>query len=294
MTSGERELSPPAFAVSQFTTWHLGFEEDLRLLHGLGIRHIELCERKLSDDPGRARDQFELVGELGFEVTSIQPSVHALYPDGMCPDIADPRERVERFKRSIDRFCEHLPGRPLTFVTITGAAPGNDFRQAHRTARELYPALADHARQHGARIALEPLSPILMNIDTFVCTLDDATRLIDDVERANVGLLFDVWHLWREPGLRERIAHLGGRIHGVHVSDWPYGEPRRIADRAIPGQGLIDLPGIFGALEGVYDGAYCLELFSADELEDSLWGRPPGEVIVASHDGFRRAWAARQ
>lgn len=294
MIDGSGEPEPPAFAVSQFTTWHLDFEDDLRLLDDLGIRHVELCERKLSADPGRARDQLALVTELGFEVTSIQPSVHALYPDGMCSTVTDPIERADRFARSIDRFCEHLAGRPLTFVTISGAAPGQDFRQAHRTARELYPRLADHAQQHGARLAFEPLSPILMNIDTFVCGLDDALRLIDDLQRPNVGLLFDVWHLWREPHLRERIAALAGRIAGVHVSDWPGGEPRRIADRAIPGRGVIDLAGILAALEPVYDGAYCLELFSADELADSLWRVPPAEVIAASREGFLRAWEARR
>jgi len=170
-----------------------------------------------------------------------------------------------------------------------------NFQLAHRTARQLYPQLADYAAERGARIAYEPLSPVLMNNDTFICTLIETTDLIDDVGRENFGLLFDVYHLWREHDLLPRLLKLVNCIFGVHISDWPEGEPRHPGDRRICGEGIIDLPGVLAMLDaGGYRDACCLEIFSIDGLPDSLWRRDPAQVIRASRAGFERAWERRR
>ena len=36
-----KNLSFPTFSVSEFTTWHQSFEEDVRLYHSLGVEGIE-------------------------------------------------------------------------------------------------------------------------------------------------------------------------------------------------------------------------------------------------------------
>jgi sugar phosphate isomerase/epimerase len=285
----------PLFSVSQFTTWHQTFEEDIALYRKLGLEGIEVCQRKLATDPGQAREQLALVRDSGLKVTSVQPRVHALFSDSMCPELDDPIERLNRYRQTIALFAEAFPGEELSLVTITGNAPNHNYRLAHRTARQLYPGLADYAADYGLRIMLEPLSPVLMNNDTFICTLNEAIQLIDDVDRPNFGLMLDIWHIWREPALYERLQALGERIFGVHLSDWPAGEPRHTGDRRICGQGIIDLPRLLGAIERAgYGGAYCLEIFSIDDLPDSLWLADPVEVIGRSRIGFEQAWQARQ
>ncbi|HEY8668920.1 MAG TPA: sugar phosphate isomerase/epimerase family protein [Tepidisphaeraceae bacterium] len=293
-------LHSPEFSVSEFTTWHQSFEEDVALYRELGVDGIEVCERKLSDDPGRAREQLQELKRMGqggqgrLKVTSVQPRVHALFCDFMCPDVQEPEARLARYRQSIDLFSPVFAGENLPMVTIGGNAPGSNFRLAHETARALYPKLADYAAERGMRIMFEPLNPILMNNDTFICTLDDAMRLIDDVGRDNFGLMLDLWHIFREPNIAERIANLGDRIFAVHISDYPKEEVRHPADRLIPGTGVIDLPKLLGAIERTgYRGAYCLEIFSADHLAGSLWQADAREVIVQSREGFRRAWDAR-
>ncbi len=88
------ERKRPAFSVSQFTTWHLSLEEDLELFKSLGIEGIEITERKLSTDPGKAREQLAMVTDAGIRVASVQPRVHALYQDGMCPDLEVPEDSI--------------------------------------------------------------------------------------------------------------------------------------------------------------------------------------------------------
>jgi sugar phosphate isomerase/epimerase len=238
----------PLFSVSEFTTWHQTFEEDVSLYLQLGVDAIEVCERKLSRDKTKAQEQLAYLKETKLSVCSIQPRVHALFPDSMSPDIKEPEKRIEKFMESVDLFAEFFPDTPM--VAISGNAPEYNFRLAHEKARKLYPELAKHATSKNMKIAFEPLSVVLMNNDSFISTLDEALTLARDVNHPNFGLLLDVWHVWREPMIYERLAKLGN-IFAVHLCDWPKGEPRAIADRAIPGEGLINLPKMFSAI-GVY------------------------------------------
>jgi len=287
-------MPKPMFSVSQFTTWHQTFEQDVRLYGDLGVEGVEICERKMSLDPAAARRQLEMVRDAGLTVTSVQPRVHALFQDFMCPDLTDPQQRMDRLRGTIDLFTDVLPDQDLVFVTIGGNAPNLNFQLAHRTARSLYPPLAEYAAARGARIAYEPLSPVLMNHDTFICTLGESMRLIEDVDRPAFGLMFDVYHLWREIDLAKRVAALGSRLFGLHLSDWPADEPRHPGDRRCCGEGIIDLSGILAAAERAgYQGACCLEIFSVDELTDSLWQADPADVIRRSRAGFEAAWESR-
>jgi sugar phosphate isomerase/epimerase len=282
----------PLFGVSEFTTWHQTFEEDVALYLDLGVDDIEVCERKLSRDNVKAKEQLAHLKETKLSVCSIQPRVHALFPDSMSPEPLDAEERAEAFMTSIDLFAEFFPNTPM--VAISGNAPDYNFRYAHATARKLYPKLANHAASKNMQIAFEPLSVVLMNNDSFISTLGEAVTLARDVNHPNFGLLIDVWHVWRENMITERLAKLGN-IFTVHLCDWPKGEPRAVADRAIPGEGVIDLPGLFAAIEkSGFSGAYALELFSADHLPDSLWQQDPKSVIEQSRQNFYKAWEARR
>lgn len=274
------------FGVSQFTTWHAPFEDDLSLWLRLGVPAIEACERKLGGDEQTARRQLAMLGESSLTVSSVQPLVHALFPDTLSAQPSDPTERMARFRRSIDRFTAALPDQPLTFVTITGAAPGHDVQAARATAVAEYRGLARYAADRGCRVAFEPEHPTLMNVDTFVCTLHDAVELCAAVGSEAFGLMLDLWHLGPEAGVAERLPRLAPPIFGVQVADFPPGGPRALADRLVPGDGVLPLGALVAACEASgYDGAYCLEIFSDDRLPDSLWRADPATVIT-------RSWAA--
>lgn len=281
----------PPLSVSQFTTMKQSFDEDLALYQRLGVTHIELCERKLSDDPAKRSDQLAALKDAGISVTSIQPQVHALFPDRMSPEPAKPEERLARFRQTIDWAAEQFPGVGMPLVAIGGKAPDFDFRKCHAAARRLYPELADHAAEGGLRIAFEMLQPVLMNLDTFICTLDEALLLMEDVGHPNFGLVIDSWNVWQERDLFQRVAALGDRMFLVQLSDWPAGGVRNTDDRLVPGDGIIDLPRLLKAVRSAgYSGAYELEILSAEQLPDSLWRADPADVIGRSRTAFERAW----
>ena len=75
----------------------------------------------------------------------------------------------------------------------------------------------------------------------------------------NVGLLLDSWH-WRHAGATVADIENAGRDRIVHVqvADAPDLPPEKIVDseRLMPGEGVIDWNGFFGALKkiGYADG----------------------------------------
>lgn len=285
--------TPPRLAINQFTTKPQTFEQDLDAYEAAGHCRIELCTAKLSDDGGNARDQLHHLRDRGFTLSSVQPAVHSVFPDRMAAKPKDPEDRLDRYRRDIDRVKEVFPDFPGPFVVITGVAPSLDFEAAQRTLREVLPPLANFAAEQSIRLAFEPIHPYFMQQDTFLYSLDEAQRLLDDISRNNVGLVFDLFHMWQEIDLPDRIKSLNHPIEAVHVGDWPTGGPRHLDDRAIPGDGQIDLPVLIAALRSAgYDGPWVLELLSDRSLEHSLWKMDPQEVIRRSQVGFSEAWNA--
>ena len=211
----------PKFAVSQYTTYPLTFEQDIELYEQLGVDGIEICEEKLSDDPARAQEQLARVRESGLAVVSVQPQILSLFPNSFDrpDDPKTPKDRLNRYCSTIDLIAAAFGGQDIPLVTGGGIAPDFNFRLAHQTCRELYPQLADYAADRGLKLMFEPLNPILMNTFTFITSLDEAMQLVEDVGRENFGLALDVWHVWRERGIAERVVQLGGRIFGVHICD---------------------------------------------------------------------------
>lgn len=288
-TSVPIPASRPLFGVSEFTTWPWTFEQDVENYARLGVDAIEICEFKL--DPARWAGQIALVRAAGLAISSVQPHLHSLFPDAPRPEPADPAARMERVRQTITRFASCGSAAGTVFVSITGAAPGGDFRAAHQTAVREYRALARFAADFGAKVALEPLNPILMNADTFVCTIPAALEIVAEIDEPNFGLWLDVWHIFEDAAARSHIAEGAGRVFGVHVNDWH--TPRCFGDRLGVGDGKIAplLPGLLRAIaETGYRGAYTLEIFSEAHLPDSLWKGDMEATITRSRDAFVRAW----
>lgn len=276
---------PFRFGVSEFSTWPWSFEEDIATYSALPVDAVEVCEAKL--DPSRALEQLCSVSEAGLVVESLQPRLHSVFPDVPRPHPIEPSERTARLRGSIELAGQAVPG--ATLITITGAAPDANFREAFEVATREYRALADIAAEQGVRLALEPLNPVLMNADTFVCSIPDALRIVEAVDRPSFGIWVDVWHVWQDPAVLERIRACGDRIFGVHVSDWH--TPRHFEDRAVIGTGEIPLAEMLRAFHDAgYRGSYTLELFSRMELPDSLWAGDLAALIVDNRAGLEDAW----
>ncbi len=282
--SAPSDSGPAPFGVSQYTTWPQTFEQDLQLYGDAGVEFIEVCEAKLAAaDP---HPQLARLRDSGLKVSSVQPRLHSLFPDFPRPQPVSPRERMIRFGETIRLFGRYFPG--TTLVSITGAAPNGDYAAAYREAERGYREIAAIAADHGVRVALEPLNPILMNVDTFICSLAQARRIVEAVDHPSFGVFLDVWHFWEDAGAREEIRKIGDRIFGVHVNDWR--TPRAFGDRHQPGDGDIPLEDLIRAIrETGYAGAYTLEIFSELHLAGSLWA-DPRRTVTEGKRAFQKIW----
>jgi sugar phosphate isomerase/epimerase len=272
------------FGVSQFTTTPWSFEQDVENYGLLGVDAMEVCEDKLDDS--RFAEQLAMIGERGMEISSVQPSVRTLFPSRTQPRPEGVTERVALFRRAIERIGPFAPG--ASFVCNTGPPPNGNIREVFEAAKREYRSLADFAAEYEARIAFEPLSPALMNVESSIWTLEQAMRIVAAVDRANFGICIDTWNIWQNPDVAEAIRACGERIFVVHVSDWR--TPRSFADRHVVGQGEIPLPALLQAIhQGGYHGAYTLEIFSED-VPDSLWETDLFAVISDSRAALDSAW----
>lgn len=283
------------FALNQFTVGDLPFTEFVQLAKRCDVGVVEISELKLAVERQEAADQMRLLADEGILVSGVVPRVHALFPDTLNPGISDLHARLQSFHDSIDLFARVLPGANVPLLTITGAAPRVNLREAYKYAVTSYRDLALHAADVGVRIMFEPLGPVLMNTDTFICTLYRAMDLIETIDHAAFGLALDSWHVWDEPDLARRIVEAGNRVLGVQISDYPRDEPRGFADRLVPGDGCIDFRSFFGAVEASgFSGPLALEIFSSTEYPDSLWRADPYEVVVRGRAAIERFWRERQ
>ncbi len=255
------------FGFSQFTTTPWPFERDLIEYPRAGASAIEICEFKLN----RAdyAPQLDAVHGAGLTVSSVQTTIHAIFPDSLAPSPFDPNGRIGHIMTAMERIAPHVP-RDTPFVVITGAAPNGDNEYVYCTMLEALPKLAEHAATLGMRLAFEALNPILFHTDTALWGLDAALELIERVDHPNLGLCLDTWNIFQTPNLLETIARARGRIFIVQLSDWSL--PRANADRRILGEGTIPTAQILAAVrEAGYAGPYIVEIFSEESLPGSLW-----------------------
>jgi sugar phosphate isomerase/epimerase len=108
-----------------------------------------------------------------------------------------------------------------------------------------------------------------------VNTLAHANDLCDELGEGT-GVAVDAYHVWWDPDLPRQIERAGSRILTYHVCDWLVPTKDLLLDRGMPGDGVIDLPGIRKMVEATgYSGHIDVEIFSAQ----NWWKREPAEVL---------------
>jgi sugar phosphate isomerase/epimerase len=254
-------------SISEITTVTQSFEDDLDAYREAGADAIGIWEMKLQED------SLERFFASGLEAATAVPTVPSILPLPLMEGPTDPPERVEAICGSIRRLA---PYDPPCVLFLTG--PGDDRGAILEGIR----AIADASARAGIPVAVEPIQREFAHFWSVVSSLDEAAALIDEAG-ADVGLMYDSWHLWREP--LGQIARHRERIRGVHLADWR--EPtRNTNDRVLPGEGTIEFGPILEALR--WDGFYDLEIFSDAELEGSLWREDPRRLAKRGIDALRR------
>ncbi|QAT51204.1 sugar phosphate isomerase/epimerase [Caproiciproducens sp. NJN-50] len=122
--------------------------------------------------------------------------------------------------------------------------------------------LARRAKEHGVRLALEPLNRYRTSV---VNTAAQGLKLVKDIGEENVGIHFDTFHAGIEendlPGAIESVLKAGKMYHFHACAN----------NRGAPGQGFFPWTEIFGLLKDYgYEGHITMETFAPGGL-DSGW-----------------------
>lgn len=226
------------------------------------------------------RDKLE---ELGADVAARMLADHGMTVTGLCrsglfaaPDAAGRQAAIDDARRALDEAA--AIGAPCLVIIGGGLAPGSrDLAEARSGVRDGLAALLPHARANGVALAIEPMHPMYAADRGCISTLAQANDLCDELG-AGVGIALDVYHVWWDPNLEREIARAGARIIAFHTCDWRVPTRDLLVDRAMMGDGVIDIARIRGWVDAAGYSGFCeVEIFS----EADWWRRPPEEVVAA-------------
>jgi sugar phosphate isomerase/epimerase len=236
----------------------------------------------------------EPVLELGVKDTARRLKDAGLRVSGYCRgglftagDAAGRRAAIADNRRVIEEAA--ALGAECLIVVAGGLPAGSkDLAGARAEIRDGIAAILPDARAAALPLAIEPLHPMQAADRCSVNTLKQANDLceeLDPSDEGGLGIAIDVYHVWWDPELAGEIARAGaaGRILAFHVCDWRLPTRDLVFDRAMMGDGAIDLPKIRGLVEAAgYAGFIEAEIFSRD-----WWQRDPDEVLEIVAERYR-------
>jgi sugar phosphate isomerase/epimerase len=201
-------------------------------------------------------------------------SVSSLCRGGFFPAATDAdRRRADADNRSAVEEAATLGTDVL--VLVCGPPLGRDLAGARRMIAEGIERLVPHAAEHGVRLAIEPLHPMMIAQRSAIVTLGEANDLAEHFDAAHVGVIVDAYHVWWDPQLEQEVARAGDRILGYHVSDWLRETPDALRGRGMMGDGIIPLARLRAAVEAAgYRGPIEVEV-----INDELAARD-GEIVL--------------
>ena len=261
-------------AIHSLTTAHRNLEEALEAYAAAGFRYVEpylpLVKAWL-EDGHTVEGTRQLLDSLDLRiVSSSELEVECFHaPDVLLPNL--------RANAANARLISELGGSAM--IVHTDGPEQVTAESLDPIARALV-NLAEATEDMGVDIAVE------FNASPVVKSLGSGVRVAEKADHPRVGVLFDTAHYHVTPTKLEDINADSVRwIKHVHLNDMP-DIPADLAhrdfDRVLPGEGLLDLPGIIGTLErSGYDGYFSIELFNAE-----LWALPAKETARRCYDSL--------
>ncbi len=140
---------------------------------------------------------------------------------------------------------------------------------------------ADFAAERGVKLGLEPLNRFETDL---VNTVDQGLRMVADIDRPNVGLLLDTFHMnIEEKDIPAALRRAAGKIVEFHACS---------SDRGTPGEDHLPWPAIVSALrETSFRGPVVIEAFTPEIKEIaravSIWRQLAESEDALASNGLR-------
>ena len=154
--------------------------------------------------------------------------------------------------------------RMVTYIMPSSDKPKDELRRLYK---QRFTEIASILARSHVRLGLEFLGPLHLRRafpNEFIWRMPDMLEFAKECG-SNVGLLLDAWH-WHHAGATPGDIVRAGkdRIVHVHFDDAAPLPPEKVKDneRLLPGEGVINLRGLLGALKKIgYEDALSVEVF---------------------------------
>jgi sugar phosphate isomerase/epimerase len=261
-------------APSAFVVWR-GFEESFAKASDLGYHGIELALKTADEvDPDKIG---RWLSRHGLEISCISTGqvfaalgLYFTHPD------AAMRQRVIDLFRDLIRLAKDFGqmvnvGRTRGFIA-EGQAPQEAERLFIDTARRI----CDFAAEDSVTIIIEPVNRYEIN---FINNLDEGAALLAKVERTNLGLMPDVFHMnIEDAGIGKNLARCGSLVKYIHFAD---------SNRKAPGWGHLDFADVFDGLRRAgFNGWSAIEILPLPDPDSAA--RKAAETMLPMIERYNR------
>ncbi len=269
----EQELMK-RLSLNQITTeqWNLKEAVEGSLRHD--IEWISVWRHKIEEIGLKTSKR--LIQDSGLKVSSVCRG--GMFP---APTAKERAERIDDNKRAIEEASELGTD---TLVLVCGPSPDRDLCTARKWVEEGIDQLVPFAKDHGVKLAIEPLHPMFVADRSVINTLEQATTMAQKHAADEVGVIVDVYHVFWDPNLYHEIKRAEGRILGFHVSDWKVPMADMFKGRAMMGDGVIEINRMRKAVEEAgYRGPIEVEI-----INQALWDQNGDDVLKQVTSSFKK------
>lgn len=263
---------PSAFVV------YRGFEECIPKAARLGFHGLELALKRADEvDPPRLR---ELLSVNGLEVSCI--STGQVYADGGLMLTHEKQAEREEVKRIFREFIDLAGsfGKIVNIGRVRGALENRPQSHVEDLFTDVARELCDYALTKDVTLILEPVNRYETD---FINTVEEGVALMKKVNRPNMMLMPDVFHMNIEDrSIGPELVKYIDYIHYIHVAD---------SNRRAPGQGHVDFPKLFNELfQAGYNGWISAEILPKPDPDEAA--RQTAEYLLPLLNVYNEKQAA--
>lgn len=263
--SSEQRSLAGRISINQCTTRPWSFERDLLEYASAGVSTIGLSLEKI-DRCGREK-AIELFDQSPLKASSLNWIAGLTGANGYpLADTIDEGIDTLRLARELD---------VRTVVVITGPRNRHAWNHLRRLVSHSLRELSDYADRLGIQLAVMPMGPSYRERWSFLRSLHDSLSLVRQVNRANVGLVVNTAHVYRERGLPQVLSEACPHVFLARLSDCS-GRPEHDNDQRWLGEGVVPVNAIAAALDDAgYAGYYEVDVWSRQ-----LWESTPFRPLL--------------
>ena len=255
-------------ALNGATTMHADLETDIKAANAANFELLEIWAAKLREflKSNTVADLKKLLDENNLKPYSINSIEHITFRnDEDYAKIKDECEELSRIAGEIN--CPNV-------VVVPGKLPENASEdEIVEESVKVLNELADIAEKYNISLAFE----FLGQTDCSVQTLDLCKKIVEKVDRENVGLVIDTFHFYAGNSSFEAIDSLDPeKLFIFHINDAEDLPKENLTDahRLYPGEGILPIKKIKEHFDKIgYDKMVSIEIFRPE-----YWNEDPFEV----------------